>query len=342
MVHFFFMKLHSLKPLLRCLLPCVLALGFCATAQAQIKDQDLDGVSIATKRLDVREIIDSINKNAPSNYAEPEVIAGIYTSLYSRTTDTVFALSMPAYVRMGEKGIYGELLRDSTLVVTPTDNRKTKAHHDRTAVITDNPFPAKTSTMALIKRLYEIKETDHILFGREGTEEDLYFYILFRPKKKIHLPLIARPFISAIDKDSLTSYSILKVRRNNWVLVSYESALLIGPPESVKEISKTTSYNRALALIESLKAQTNLRRYIRQEAWQLGADEKYHFQRSLQSDNLLNISMALFKKFPDPGGYVGTATFTADSQLPLPPKEVLKPYTIGDWTKERGQYSGKD
>ena len=337
------MKLYSLKPLLRCLLPCVLALGFCATSQAQIKDQDLDGVSIATKRLDVREIIDSINKNAPSNYAEPEVIAGTYTSLYSRTTDTVFALSMPAYVRMGEKGIYGELMRDSTLVVTPTDNRETKAHFDRTLIITNSPFPAKTSTLALIKRLYEIEDTEHLLFGREGTEDDPYFYILFRPKKKVSIPLLIRPFISSIDKDSLFSYSLLKIRRKNWVLVSYESSLLMAPPATVTELIKTTSFSRARALIVEVKGQTALRRLVSQREWQPSdEDGKYHFKYTLKSDNLLNVSLAVFKKFPHPGGYIGTATFTADPTMPLPAKEVLKPYYISDYSKERGKYSGKD
>ncbi len=316
--------------------------SFSHIALAQIKDQDLDGVTVKSKRLDVRQIMDSINKNAPSNYAEPEAIAGNYTSVYSRITDTVFALSMPACVLKTEKGVYGEMMRDSTLVVTPVDHRKTKAHLDRTLIISNNPFPAKTSTLASIKRLYEIEDVEHVLFGKEGTDEDPYFYILFRPKKKVRIPLIARPFISAIDKDSLFSYSLLKIRRKNWALVSSESAMLIAPPATVTELIKTTSFTRARTLIEEVKTQTNLRRLINQREWQLSEDGKYHFKQSMQSDNLLNISLALFKKFPHPGGYIGTATFTAAPEIALPAKANLKPYSIWDWSKERGQYSGKD
>lgn len=323
---------------LLCLSLCLWAFS----ATAQIQDQELGGITVKSKRLDVRQIIDSINQNAPANYAAPDAIAGHYTSVYNRGTDTVFALSMPAYLLKKEDGQYGELLRDSTQTVTPLDRRKTKAHFDRTLLITKAPFPTKTSTMALVKRLYEIKETDHILYGREGSDEDPYFYILFRPKKKRGIPLIARPFVSSIDKDSFFSYRIIKIRRKGWAMVSHEAAMLISAPEMVDDIIKTTSFARAQALIEAAKAQTNLRRYVQEHDWELHDDGKYHFHHSMQSDNLLNFSLALFKKFPDPGGYIGTGTFTADPQLPLPAKEVLKPYDIGHYSKERSQYSGKE
>lgn len=327
---------------MRYLLLCLSLWVFSLSATAQIKDQEIGGITVKSKRLDVRQILDSINKNAPANYAEPAAIAGYYKGSYQRGTDTIFGISIPTYLFKKEDGKYGELLRDTTLVITPKDNRKTKAHFDRTLTISSSPFPAKSSTMNAVKKLYEIENTDHILYGREGTDDDPYFYILFRPKKKKGIPLIARPFVSSIDKDSLLIYSLIKIRRKGWVMVSQESALLMATPATVNELIKTTSFARAHALIEDAKTQPNLRRYVRSLEWDLRPDGKYYFQQAMQSDNLLNISLALFKKFPDPGGYIGTAIFTADPQMPTPAKEVLKPYNIADYSKERGQYSGKD
>ncbi len=323
---------------LLCLLLSLTALS----ATAQISDQELLGVTVKSRRLDVRQILDSINKNAPANYAEPDTIAGIYQSRYNRGTDTLFSISMPAYILKKEDGNYGELLRDTTRIVVPNDHRKTKAHFDRTLTITNAPFPAKTSTMAFVKRLYEIKETSHMLYGREGTDDDPYFYLLFRPKKKKGIPLIARPFVSSIDKDSVLSYWLIKIRRKNWTMVSYEAGILLSAPETGDELIKTQSFDRARALIESAKNQTNLRRYVIRQEWQPQDDGRYRFQHSMQSDNLLNFSLALFRKFPDPGGYAGTAEFTADPQLPIPPKDVLRPYNINSYSKERSQYSGND
>ncbi len=66
-------------------------------ATAQIKDQDLAGITVKSKKLTVRDILDSVVKNAPRNYAEPMAFGGIYTASYTRGTDTAFYGRMPVF-----------------------------------------------------------------------------------------------------------------------------------------------------------------------------------------------------------------------------------------------------
>ncbi len=314
----------------------LLSFFWTSSAQAQIKDQDLEGITVKSKKLSVRDILDSIVANAPRNYAEPMELAATYTASYTRGTDTAFYAQVPVYLKKGKEYTYGNLLWDSTDKGTMHDNIRSKAQWDRVFTINDRPYPAGTNVMAVMKSLDGIADTKRILYASDQDETDPHFYLLFRPKGKGSIPIIIRPFISDIDEDSLFSYTLLKIRRRGWVITAHESALLLNDPTKLKELIETSSFTRARALIDSAKAQPNLRRFGMYREWMPSDKGRYYIYRSGRSDNLLNFSMALFKKFPDPEGYLGTGEIEYDYVKDLP--EKLVPFELGELLKDRKKY----
>lgn len=311
-------------------------IGSALNSLGQIKDQDLDGITITSKKLTVRDIIDSIYANAPRNYAEPAAVSGTYTAYYSRGRDTAFYTQVPVYLRKEKNVVYSPLLWDSTHKGVVQDRIQTKAQWDRVFTLNDRPFPASTNVLAFVKSLNDISDTRRILYASDQDESDPHFYLLFRPKGKASIPLILRPFISSLDKDSLISYTVLKIRRKGWVVTYYESALLLNDPDKLTELIRTTSFTRAQELIATAKAQEGLRQFGMSREWRPGPDGRYRVYRFMRTDNLLNISLALFKKFPDPEGYSGTSetVYAYDTDLP----EALQPFSIDELLKDRKKY----
>ncbi len=104
------------------------------------------------------------------------------------------------YLRKGREYTYGSLLWDSTNKGTMRDNIRSKAQWDRVFSINDKPFPAGTNVMEVMKSLDNIANTKRILYASDMAEDDPHFYLLFRPKGKIGVPLLIRPFISSLDR----------------------------------------------------------------------------------------------------------------------------------------------
>ncbi len=312
----------------------VLASGLPATAQ--MTGKDLDGVTIKSKKLTARAILDSIYANARHNYAEPVAVSGTFTASYTRDTDTAFFAQVPVYLQKKEDFTYSWLLWDTTDRGILQDQIQSKAQWDRVFTIPDGPFPSRSNVMDFIHRLYNINDTKRVLYASDGSEEDPHFYLLFRPKGKIHLPLVIRPFISSLSPDSLFSYSLLKIRRKGWVVTAHESALLLADPAQLQELIATRSYTRALELIAAAKAQPSLRRNVHRKEWLPGPDGRYRIHRSVDSDNLFNVSLALFKRFPDPEGYLGTSEVIYAYEKPIPEKTQI--LTLMQLLRDRNQY----
>ncbi|RYD52815.1 MAG: hypothetical protein EOP52_01320 [Sphingobacteriales bacterium] len=307
------------------------------TSFGQIKDQDLDGITVTSKKITVRDIIDSVYTNAPRNYAEPGQLSGTYLAYYNRGADTAFYTQVPVYLRKGKEFTYGSLLWDSTRKgVVVQDHIQSKAQWDRVFSLNDRPFPVATNVMTFMKSLDDISDTKRVLYASDQNETDPHFYLLFRPKGKIGIPIILRPFISSLDKDSLFSYTILKIRRKGWVVTYVESALLLNDPAKLTELIRTSSFTRAQELIAAAKAQERLRRFGIAREWWPGPDGRYRIHRFMHTDNLLNLSLALFKKFPDPEGYIGTSETVYEYETAVP--ESLQPFSLDDLLKDRKKY----
>ena len=276
----------------------------------------LDDISIAARRMTVKEIMDSVSKNAPQNYVSPDKLYwDMKCSLYN-ATDTPFFAQVPLLLALKDS-LYQFFQWNPKGPYTLKDQLTTQEQARRIIAF---GFLERRNTAKNVQALTAAyKEPEPYLYQVETTPDGEVYYTILVPRKfksNLGFRLLAAP----IRKGKMFSYRSFKIRRRNWVLLEEGYGTYEAPEKLIKTFLASKTYRQADSCIGIAKKQPYLRSIEVYEYWK-PTDTGWLVDRVSLTDNLFRFSLMPFTGT----GTTGTEDYTNSySIVSVPRSPVLE------------------
>ncbi len=296
-----------------------------AGAQGRLAEtNNLDGIAIAARRMTVREIMDSVSKNAAANYVDPDTLfLNMACSLHA-AGDTPFLAQVPLCIAL-KAGQYQSYLWNPTAPHIIADHLTTQEQARR---IINVSFLEHRNTVQNVQSISAgYRERALYLYQVETAGEDVFYTILIPQKFKSNL--LTRMMAAPFKKAHMLNFRRFKIRRRGWLLLEEGYATYQSSPALVKTFLSAKNYRQADSCIAVAQAQPFGRGIVSLEKWKK-TDTGWIVDQATLTDNLMRFSSIPFTR----NGTTGTEAFTNTYSLVSVPRsfstDSLKLFSSSD------------